>query len=93
MLGITHAHDDHIAGIGDLYDRFQVISSKPGGPFKRVEKGTYTLADAPTAATTSAGGRKPAARKRTPTRKTATARSKARTASSPRTRVAAKRTR
>jgi glyoxylase-like metal-dependent hydrolase (beta-lactamase superfamily II) len=24
-LAITHAHDDHIAGIGDLYDRYQVV--------------------------------------------------------------------
>lgn len=24
VLAITHAHDDHIAGIGDLYDRYQV---------------------------------------------------------------------
>jgi competence protein ComEC len=23
-LAITHAHDDHIAGIGDLYDRYQI---------------------------------------------------------------------
>lgn len=25
VLAITHAHDDHITGIGDLYDRYQVI--------------------------------------------------------------------
>lgn len=25
ILAITHAHDDHITGIGDLYDRYQVI--------------------------------------------------------------------
>jgi len=25
VLAITHAHDDHIAGIGDLYDRYQVV--------------------------------------------------------------------
>lgn len=25
ILVITHAHDDHITGIGDLYDRYQVI--------------------------------------------------------------------
>lgn len=25
VLAITHAHDDHIKGIGDLYDRYQVI--------------------------------------------------------------------
>jgi competence protein ComEC len=24
VLAITHAHDDHIAGIGDLYDRYQI---------------------------------------------------------------------
>jgi restriction system protein len=27
------------------------VGSKPGGPFARVDKGTYTLADAPSAAT------------------------------------------
>ncbi len=69
------------------------VGSKPGGPFKRVDKGTYTLAEAPTAATTSTKTSKPAASKRAPTRKTATARSKAKTASSTRTRGAAKRTR
>jgi competence protein ComEC len=25
VLAITHAHDDHIAGIGDLYDRYQIV--------------------------------------------------------------------
>ncbi len=25
VLVITHAHDDHIRGIGDLYDRYQVV--------------------------------------------------------------------
>jgi competence protein ComEC len=25
VLAITHAHDDHIAGIGDLYDRYEVV--------------------------------------------------------------------
>jgi hypothetical protein len=25
VLVITHAHDDHITGIGDLYDRYQVV--------------------------------------------------------------------
>src|SRR5437868_12365653 len=25
ILAITHAHDDHITGIGELYDRYQVI--------------------------------------------------------------------
>ena len=69
------------------------VGSKPGGPFKRVDKGTYTLADAPTAATTSAKPSKAGASKRAPTHTTATARSKAKTASSTRTRGAAKRTR
>jgi hypothetical protein len=32
------------------------VGSKPGGPFKRVDKGTYTLADAPPA--TGGGTRK-----------------------------------
>ena len=52
------------------------VGSKPGGRFKRVDKGTYTLADTTTAATTSAKTSGPAS-KRAPTRKTATARSKA----------------
>jgi len=69
------------------------VGSKPGGPFKRVDKGTYTLADAPTAATTSAKPSKPAASKRAPTHTTATAGSKATTVSSTRTRAAGKRTR
>src|SRR5439155_7491327 len=69
------------------------VGSKPGGPFKRVDKGTYTLADAPTAATTSAKPSKAGASKRAPTHTTATARSKAKTASSTHTRGAAKRTR
>jgi competence protein ComEC len=25
VLAITHAHDDHITGIGDLYDRYEVV--------------------------------------------------------------------
>jgi len=69
------------------------VGSKSGGPFKRVDKGTYTLAGAPTAATASAKTSEPATAKRAPTRKTATARSKAKTASSARTRSTAKRTR
>jgi HB1, ASXL, restriction endonuclease HTH domain len=64
------------------------VGSKPGGPFARVDKGTYALAEAP-AAPTSAKTGKPAA-KRAPARKTA-ARSK--TKSTTRTRGAAKRTR
>ena len=69
------------------------VGSKPGGPFQRVDKGTYTLAGARTAATASAETSEPATAKRAPTRKTATARSKAKTASSARTRSTAKRTR
>jgi hypothetical protein len=41
------------------------VGSKAGGPFKRVDKGTYTLADAPTPATN--GGR---ASKREPKHRT-----------------------
>ena len=67
------------------------VGSKPGGPFKRVDKGTYTLADAP-AASTSVQTSKPATAKRASARKTA-ARSKTKRASTMRTRGAAKRTR
>jgi hypothetical protein len=39
------------------------VGSKPGGPFKRVDKGTYTLAE-PTSGTSATAARaKPAARK------------------------------
>ena len=69
------------------------VGSKPGGPFKRVDKGTYTLADAPTAAKTSTKPSEPSAPKRAATRKTAATRSKAKTSSSTRRRSAAKRTR
>ncbi len=65
------------------------VGSKPGGPFKRVDKGTYALADAPTAAKTS----EPSAPKRAAARKTAAARSKTKTSSSSRKRSTAKRTR
>ena len=67
------------------------VGSKPGGPFTRVDKGTYTLTDAPAAAKPRAN-REPAAAKRTPTRKTAT-RSKSKSASAARTRSTSKRTR
>jgi hypothetical protein len=69
------------------------VASKPGGPFKRVDKGTYTLADAPTAATTSVSTSKSATAKRTATRKTSPPRSKAKSTSLSRKRSAAKRTR
>lgn len=68
------------------------VGSKPGGPFKRIDKGTYTLADASSAATTSAKTSESAPPKRAAARKRATARSKPK-ASSARTRSAAKRTR
>ena len=70
------------------------VGSKPGGPFSRVDKGTYTLAEAPTTTKTSTKTSEPSAPKRAATRKTAAARSKAKTASSstPK-RSAAKRTR
>jgi hypothetical protein len=69
------------------------VGSKPGGPFKRVDKGTYSLADAPTAATASTKASEPSAPKRATTRKTAGTRSKAKTSSSARKRSTAKRTR
>jgi hypothetical protein len=65
------------------------VGSKPGGAFTRVDKGTYTLADAP-AATTSAKTSKPAAAKRAPVRKTAARKTKSATS---RNRSAGKRAR
>jgi hypothetical protein len=48
------------------------VGSKPGGPFARVDKGTYALADAPSAATQPAQPATPAAAKApTQTRKPA----------------------
>lgn len=50
------------------------VGSKPGGPFKRVDKGTYALADTPApTAKKAAEPRKRAATARTPKRKTQTA--------------------
>ena len=40
------------------------VGSKPGGPFKRVDKGTYTLADAPTRPTNPSGTHKGEAKPR-----------------------------
>ena len=69
------------------------VGSRPGGPFTRVDKGTYALADAPTAAKATAKTNKATTTaKRTPARKTA-ARSKTKSASSARTRSTSKRTR
>ena len=56
------------------------VGSKPGGPFTRVDKGTYTLADSASPTRKSA----PTA-KRTPARKSSTARKKTATATRPRT--------
>lgn len=52
------------------------VGSKPGGPFTRVDKGTYTLADTGT----KPAQRKPAAAKRTPARKQVATRKKPTTA-------------
>jgi HB1, ASXL, restriction endonuclease HTH domain len=60
------------------------VGSKPGGPFTRVDKGTYTLADTGSA-TTKPAQRKPAAVKRPPARKQVAARKKPTTAKAPRT--------
>jgi hypothetical protein len=68
------------------------VGSKPGGPFTRVDKGTYTLADTPSGATPSAKASEPTAPKRAPARKTAAA-AKTKAKAKPRTRSAAKRTR
>jgi HB1, ASXL, restriction endonuclease HTH domain len=38
------------------------VGSKPGGPFKRVDKGTYALTDAPTPPATGGGAQKRAAK-------------------------------
>ena len=57
---------------------------KTGGPFARVDKGTYTLADTATA-TTKPARQKPAAAKRTPARKQAAARKKTATTKPSRT--------
>ena len=60
------------------------VGSKPGGPFTRVDKGTYALPDAASAARKQPP-QKPVAAKRTPARKQATARKKTTTAKQPRT--------
>jgi hypothetical protein len=53
------------------------VGSKPGGPFTRVDKGTYTLADTPAAATATPAVPKPTSAK--PTSATATRTRKAAT--------------
>jgi hypothetical protein len=49
------------------------VGSKPGGPFARVDKGTYTLADVASATAAKEQRKTPAATKPTPTRKKAPA--------------------
>ena len=66
------------------------VGSKPGGPFTRVDKGTYTLTDAPAA--TSPKTSEPVAAKRAPARKTAAA-SSTKSNTKRRTRSTSKRTR
>jgi hypothetical protein len=63
------------------------VGSKPGGPFTRVDKGTYTLASTGRSATTKPADQKPAATapKRTPARKRAAARKQATASKRPRT--------
>ncbi len=68
------------------------VGSKPGGPFTRVDKGTYTIAD--TTGTSKAAETKPATTaKRPATRKPTTAKSKPAAKRSPAKRTTAKRTR
>jgi hypothetical protein len=47
------------------------VGSKPGGPFARVDKGTYTLANRPAAAANAKPAAKQAATNATGTRKAA----------------------
>jgi hypothetical protein len=63
------------------------VGSKPGGPFARVDKGTYTLADSAGTASKPADTKPATTAKRPATRKPATAKSKTAT-----TRPATKRT-
>ena len=46
------------------------VGSKPGGPFKRVDKGTYVLADTPTRGTNGGGAPKREPKPRTQKRET-----------------------
>jgi hypothetical protein len=52
------------------------VGSKPGGPFTRVDKGTYTLADIASTANNAAEAKPASTAKRPATRKSATAKSK-----------------
>jgi hypothetical protein len=67
------------------------VGSKPGGPFARVDKGTYTLADS--AVTSKAANAKPTTAKRPATRKSTTATSKTAKKRTATKRTAARRTR
>src|SRR4051812_39897243 len=61
------------------------VGSKPGGPFKRVDKGTYTLAETTSASSTPATQAKPAtAKKRAQERKLAQAQQPKRQRTKPR---------
>jgi hypothetical protein len=60
------------------------IGSKPGGPFTRVDKGTYTLANAPSGTAKPAQQKRTSAATRPTTRKSSAARKKT-TAAKPRT--------
>jgi hypothetical protein len=61
------------------------VGSKPGGPFKRVDKGTYTLAETTSASSTSATQAKPATpKKRAQERKPAQAQQPKRQRTKPR---------
>jgi hypothetical protein len=67
------------------------VGSKPGGPFSRVDKGTYTLAD--NTGTSKTAEAKPATTKRPATRKRVTPKSKPAAKRLPAKRTTAKRTR
>jgi len=68
------------------------VGSKPGGPFARVDKGTYTLADS-TVTSKAADAKPPTTAKRPATRKSATATSKTAKKRTATKRTTAKRTR
>jgi hypothetical protein len=68
------------------------VGSKPGGPFSRVGKGTYTLADS-TGTSKTAEAKPATTRKRPATRKLATAKPKPAAKRSPAKRTTAKRAR
>jgi hypothetical protein len=69
------------------------VGSKPGGPFSRVHKGTYTLADSARTAAKPAEAKPASTAKRPATRKLATAKSKTAAKRSPSKRATAKRAR